>query len=179
MLYLLCSAASPNLQLYLTIESPLCRTPVLNQGSLAMGSHRSSHNQSSSINLFWAELQEMHTLLLALASICSLHSLSTGHVAICCDTKGVRSLVQWPRSYISCWLKHHDLLRAILNTCCSCPLLLSFQYIAGHQDDFSQFEDLPLLAQLNIQANSLAKQALHILGTQRAPPLLSSLPNAS
>jgi len=58
-----------------------------------------------------------------------------------------------------------------------CPLSLSFQYVAGHQDEFSRFDDLPLLAQLNVQADSLAKQALHILGSQQASPVLSTLPN--
>jgi len=62
------------------------------------------HGQSSSINSFWAELQGMHTLLLALVSICSQHGISTGHVAIGCNNKGVVSLVQWPRSYVSCLL---------------------------------------------------------------------------
>jgi len=40
------------------------------------------------------------------------------------------------------------------------------------------FEDIPLFAKLNVQANSLAKQALHILSSQQAPPLLFPLPNA-
>jgi len=37
------------------------------------------------------------------------------------------------------------------------------------------FENLPLLAQLNIQADIMAKQALQILGSQVAPLLLLPL----
>jgi len=120
----------------------------------------------------------MHALFLALTHISSTHGLSASHVTISCNNKGILSLVQQPRAYISCSLKHHDLLQAIMNTHCSCPLSLSFHYVASHQDDLIQFEDLPLLAQLNVQADSLEKQALHILGTQQALPILTPLPNA-
>jgi len=135
------------------------------------------HGQPAVINSFRAELQGMHALLLALTHICSTHGLSAGHVSIGCDNKGVLSLVQRPKAYVSCSSKHHDLLRAIVNTRRSCPLSLSFHYVAGHQDDLARFEDLPLLAQLNVQADSLAKQALHILGNQQASPLVTPLPN--
>jgi len=63
--------------------------------------------------------------------------------------------------------------------CRQCPLHLSFKYMAGHQDKLTCFEDIPLLAQLNVQADLLTKQALHILGSHSAPPLLSPLPGLS
>ncbi len=135
------------------------------------------HGHSSSINSYRAELQGLHALLLALVSLCTQHDLVSGHVTIGCDNKGVLSLMHRPRTYISGSSKHQDLLWAIIHTRRLCPLSLSFQYVAGHQDELSRFEDLPLLAQLNVQADSLAKQALHILGSQHASPVLSTLPN--
>jgi len=135
---------------------------ILHSGSLPGHTcHRVTqvHGPSSSINSYCTELQGMYTLLLALVCLCSQHDIHMGHITIGCNNKGVLSLVQHPWPYVSCLLKHHNLLQAILNTCHLCPLTLSFQYVAGHQDDFSCFDDLPLLAQLNIQANSLAKQA--------------------
>jgi len=97
-------------------------------------------------------------------------------MVIGCDNQGVIDQMQHHRPYIPCLVKHADLLWAILNLRRQCPIHLSFLYVAGHQDDLMRFEDLPLLAQLNVQADSLAKQALHILGSQRAPPLFSHLP---
>jgi len=120
----------------------------------------------------------MYSLLLALIHICSQYDIHSGHITISCDNKGVLSFIQCQHPYVSCSHKHHDLLHAIQNTRCSCPLSLSFQYITSHQDDLFRFEDLLLLAQLNVQADSLTKQALHILGAQQAPPVLSPLPNA-
>jgi len=57
-----------------------------------------------------------------------------------------------------------------------CPLQLSFQYVAGHQDDLTRFEDLSPLAQLNVQADLMAKQALYVLGTNNNPACLAPLP---
>jgi len=72
-----------------------------------------------------------------------------------------------------------NLLWAITTLCRTCPIQLEFHYVAGHQDIFSCFEDLPLLAQLNVQADFMAKQVLQILGSQNAPPLLLPIPGLS
>jgi len=69
-----------------------------------------------------------------------------------------------------------DLLRAIHEEKHHCPLHLFFKYVASHQDDLLQFEDLSPLAQLNVQADFMAKQVLHILGQQQTAPLLLPLP---
>jgi len=42
---------------------------------------------------------------------------------------------------------------------------LSFVYVPGHQDTLSWLEDLPLLAQMNVWADSLAKKELHQIAT--------------
>jgi len=134
------------------------------------------HGAPPSVNSYRAELQGLHALLLAIQHICRTHHLTSGSLVIGCDNQGVLHHVQHLRPYIPSLFKHADLLRAITTLCRQCPLVLSFQYVAGHQDELSRFDDLPLLAKLNVQADSLAKQALHVLGSQSAPPLLSPLP---
>jgi len=54
------------------------------------------HGQHALINSYQAELQGMHSLLLALVTLCTQHGLSTGHVTVGCNNKGVLSLVQHP-----------------------------------------------------------------------------------
>jgi len=49
----------------------------------------------------------------------------------------------------------------------------------GHQDAFTCIEDLPPLAQLNVQADHMAKQALHVLGNNNTLALLSALPGVT
>jgi len=130
------------------------------------------------INSYRAELQGMLTLLLAITHLCSNRNLTAGQITIGCDNKGVIQLVQCSWSYIPCSQNHADLLWAIHLACKWCSVSLRFQYVAGHQDNLMRFDDLPLLAQLNIQADSMAKQALHVLVAQGAPlsSILSLIP---
>jgi len=137
------------------------------------------HGAPSSVNSYRAELQGLHALLLVINHVCSTYQLTTGKVLIGCDNQGVLHHVRCPPLYVPCVVKHADLVRAILNTQCSCPIQLEFQYVAGHQDEFTCFEDLPPLAQLNVQADHMAKQALHVLGNNNNPALLSALPGVT
>jgi len=117
----------------------------------------------------------MHTLLLALCHLCSTNQVSAGKALIGCDNKGVICQLGRSPSYVPGSSKHADLIRAIRATRDACPLTLQFRYIAGHQDNFSRLEDLPLPAQLNVQADTMAKQALHLLGSKNASPVFSPL----
>jgi len=130
-----------------------------------------------SVNSYRAELQGLHVLLLAIHHICQMHNIQAGSLVIGCDNQGVLHHVLHLHPYTPSLLKHANIIRAIANLCRKCPVHLSFEYVAGHQDDLMHFEDLPLLAQLNIQADSLAKQALHCLGSQLAAPLFLHLPS--
>jgi len=121
------------------------------------------HGPPLDINSYWAKLQGMLALLLAINNLCSSFNLTSSQITISCDNKGVNQLAQCCWSYIPCLQKHADLLWAILSTCNLCPMSLQFQYVAGHQDNLTWFKYLPLLAQLNIQVDSMAKQALHVL----------------
>jgi len=70
-------------------------------------------------------------------------------------------------------MKHADLVHAIHMALHQCPLQLWFEYIAGHQDELTHFKNLPLLTQLNVQADFMAKQALC---EQGSPTMLLPLP---
>jgi len=135
------------------------------------------HGQPSMVNSYRAELQGMYSLILAINHICSLHQLTAGHLLVGCDNQGVIDHLQKRPSYVPGSTKHADLVRAIHNAHQACPIRLQFQYVAGHQDNFLRVEDLPLLAQLNVQADLMAKQALHSLGLARTPPLLTPIPD--
>ncbi len=100
---------------------------------------------------------------------------SAGKVTIGCNNQGVLHHVCSPPTYIPCTVKHVDLVQTILTAQCLCPIQLNFQYVAGHQDMLMCFEELPPLAQLNVQADHMAKQALYLLGNKNTP-LLSTLP---
>ncbi len=137
------------------------------------------HGPPLAINSYHAELQGMLSLLLAINHLAKLQGLSLGHLTIGCDNQGVISQVLHRTPYIPGASKHTDLICTIHHAIQHCPIPLLFQYAAGHQDDFIHYDDLSPLAQLNVQANSMAKQALHILGHQHAPLLLDFLPGVA
>jgi len=121
------------------------------------------HGHPSLINSYQAELQGMLSLLMA------INHLTTGSLLIGCNNKGVLCQVwQWI-SYVPSATKHADLLHAIHHAKWQCPLCLSFQYMAEHQDDFLWFDDLPLLAQLNVQADLMAKHFTSWVNKQHLP----------
>jgi len=131
------------------------------------------------INSYRAELQGLLTVLLAVNDICSEQHVTTGCITISCNNQGVLHHVLHPTPYVPCAIKHADLVWAIYDAPCCCPITLHFQYIPGHQDILTQFKDLPILAQLNVQANQMAKQALHLIGDSTVPPILAALPGVS
>jgi len=134
------------------------------------------HVPSAAVNAYQAKLQGMLSLLLAINHLCALHHLSSGCITIGCDNQGVLHQVLHCTPGAS---KHASLLWAIHHALDQCMVSLSFQYVAGHQDDFLCLEDLLPLVQLNVQADLMAKQALHLLGQQQAPPLLYPLPGVT
>jgi len=73
--------------------------------------------------------------------------------------------------YVPCSAKHADILWAIFLVRQLCPISLSFQYVAGHQDELLHTDDLPPRARLNITADCLARHKLHRLGQNQAPPM--------
>jgi len=130
------------------------------------------HGPLSAINAYHAKLQGMLLVLLAVNHLAVAHHVSSGHLTISCNNQGVLSQVLHHSLYIPGASKHADLLQAIHHAHCHCQVSLSFQYVAGHQDDLLHFADLSPLAQLNMQADSMAKQALHILSQQHVLLLL-------
>jgi len=72
--------------------------------------------------------------------------------------------------YVPCSTPHADLIRAINTLHQRSPLDISFIYVPGHQDAFSQFEDLSPLARLNVWADRLAKQELYRVASLPDPP---------
>lgn len=113
------------------------------------------------INSYRAELQGLHALLLAVEILCSFHHITEGRITIYCDNLQAVRLAKLSASQLRPNLSHLDLLRAISHMASSLPVTLSFEHVAGHQDDSTPWiESLPLEAQLNILCDSRAKEFL-------------------
>jgi hypothetical protein len=109
--------------------------------------------------------------LVILASITSLHHISSGHATIGLDGNQVLKTVagQWP---LNAEQTDFDLLCDIPSKIKNLLITLKWQWIKGHQDDSKQFDKLDPLSQDNVLADGLAKAYLnHLIGQQYKPTM--------
>jgi len=95
-----------------------------------------------SINAYWAELQGIHALLVALAQFCVQHHITSGGMTIGCNNQGALKQAQCFHEQVPCAQPHVDLIHTILALHTRSMISLTFLYIPGHQDSLSCLEDL-------------------------------------
>jgi hypothetical protein len=123
------------------------------------------------VNAYRSELQGIHAKLLAISAVCSFYSIAEGAITLGCDNKGgvTRSNGDWLK--VNQNTRHADLIRAIRRLKDSLPIRVTFVHIGGHQDDTMAFQELPRLAQLNVEMDHNAKARLRSLIATSSPPL--------
>jgi len=99
-----------------------------------------------SVNAYWAELQGIHALLVALEYFCAERQITLGGITIGCDNQGALKQTQQFHKQVMCAHPHTDLIQAITVLHLCSKFLLTFQYVPGHQDALSKFKDLSLLS---------------------------------
>ena len=126
------------------------------------------------VNPYRSELQGIHTTLLAMDAVCTFCHITDGAITIGCDNLGgiKCSSADWLK--LNQNTKHADLIRAIRWLKDSLPITIHFVHIDGHQDRTAAFQDLPRLAQLNVEMDHQAKVRLRALIDSSAPPLLAA-----
>ena len=112
---------------------------------------------------------------LAYWAFCTFHGITEGRVRLGCDNiNGVRrSKGDWLK--VSLQAKHADLIRAIRVIKSRLPIKVDMEHVYGHQDDWLFLEELPRMAQLNVEMDELAKQRLYDLSEADTIPPCSSL----
>jgi len=111
-----------------------------------------------SINSYWAELQGMHSLLLYLNTMCKFFRVQSGLVLVACNNSTVIALCQYHGSSPPPDTSHLDLICSIWTLWDALPLSLTFCHVCGHQDDLVAVACLDPLAQINVGADTLAKE---------------------
>jgi hypothetical protein len=93
---------------------------------------------------------------------CSQHNVHHGTISVGCD--GIGALQATKTTYtVTSSHKHFDLICSIKNSIKHSPLSWQFFHVKGHQDNYTHYDDLSREAQLNVQADDLAKGTLHRL----------------
>lgn len=122
------------------------------------------------VNSYRAELQGLHTLLLALDTLCTYYSITHGSIHLFCDNLKVVELADLPLHSLRPNLAHLDLLRAICSVRSTLPITVQLSHVTGHQDDVALPEALPLEARLNIWCDKTAKRHLLDCIHRQLPP---------
>ena len=118
--------------------------------------------ETGELNAYRAELCGILTTLGIIHEICSQFHLTSGKILIGCDCDGAVSKVLY---HLSCPLikstaKHFDILTSISHYSRLLPTVTDLVHIKGHQDDELEYSELDRMAQLNVQADALAKRRL-------------------
>jgi hypothetical protein len=138
----------PDLSLELGTAAWKVEDPVSGQ---AMWGTTQTSGSAHDVNSYRSELQGIHAILLAVTTVCLFFHITEGEITIGCDNlAGVqRSNADWLK--INQTTKHADLIQAIRRLNEKLPILVRFVHIDGHQDHTTAVQDLPRLAQLNVE----------------------------
>jgi len=118
----------------------------------------------------------MHSLLLYLNTMCKFFGIQSGQVLVACDNSTVIALCQYCGSSPPPDTSQLDLVHSIWTLWDTSPLSLTFHHVRGHQDDLVAVACLDPLAQLNMGADTLAKE--HLMSLISRGHTMSYLPLA-
>ena len=115
---------------------------------------------ATDVDSYRSELQGVHAMLLGLLAFCTFHHITEGSVKLGCDNLGYVRHGQHDWRKVPLSIAHVDLVRAIRVIKSKLPIKVHFVHIYGHQDDRLSFDNLPRLAQLNVEMDQIAKDQL-------------------
>jgi len=134
------------------------------------------HGHHGLVNSYWAKLQSLHALLLAESNIFVPHTICNLVLSLLDVTIKVYS-TKSSNLTLTYLASLNMLTSSVLSSRVHylCSIQFTFCYVVGHQDNL-MFEDLPLIIHLNVQADTMAKQAICILVGNDTVSILLPLP---
>jgi hypothetical protein len=106
-----------------------------------------------------SELAGILAVITNVNRLCKRFNILNGGLTIGCDGVGAIRSICNPYIYRS-QHKHFDIVTSIKRTIAASPLHWQFIHIKGHQDDYTHFDDLSRVAQLNVLTDDIAKVTL-------------------
>jgi hypothetical protein len=91
-------------------------------------------------------------------SLCEIQGITQGAITAKCDGEGTIKIVQHLHAIIKNNRKHFDLIQALAEAIKISPIQWQFEHLKGHQDKYISYSQLDRWAQLNVQADAIAKQ---------------------
>jgi hypothetical protein len=107
-----------------------------------------------------SELGGIYGGLSHVALICKHLKISNGHITIGCDGLGAVQIIDKEFTVTKSNANQFDMIRAINKLRRDLPIRSSLRHVKGHQDDHINFYLLDRWAQMNVLADTMAKQKL-------------------
>ena len=127
------------------------------QGNQIRGHYESPGAESSQCS-HRSEMWGVLGIVMSVNSLCQTHNITHGTITAKCDGEGTIKILQWMHQITNNSRKHFDLITALHTAIELSPLTWKFEHLEGHQDQHTSFAQLDRWAQLNVLADTIAKQ---------------------
>ena len=126
--------------------------------------------EEDDMSAYRAELSGLLAAVCFVNSLCQEYDLSDIQYTLGCDGKGAVQSIQYHLDLekVKSTKKHFDMINSITKNIHLHQSKVSLHHIKGHQDDEKEYCDLDRAAQLNVQADRLAKRRLKQLLNDRS-----------
>ena len=110
-----------------------------------------------------------------IVKICLKYHIKEGLIHIGCDGKGAIDALNNKFEIVKSSRKHFDIIASIQRLMDYLPLQWKFRHIKAHQDDIKMYDELTRWEQLNVVADTLAKE--HMIDMLQDPNWTKERPN--
>ena len=132
---------------------------------------------SSSQSSYRSELTGILASVCHVNQICQEQNIINGSASLYCDGEGAVKAAEEKYEITHNNRLHFDLIQSIHIAIKTSPIKWTLHHIKGHQDSNTRYNDLSRIAQLNVEADSLAKDtARRIIDNQDNPDIHQALP---
>jgi hypothetical protein len=113
--------------------------------------------RATDMSAYRGELSGIYASVFLIYSLCKFFQITDGSVELGCDGQSAltQAFMQYTPHSVDC--PSYDLIMAIHHLRHETGISWTHQYVAGHQDDHKEWSQLSCVAQLNVQADILAK----------------------
>ena len=120
----------------------------------------SFYEQSPSASSYQGELLGLTAIHHLVAHAMEYYNCNKATGSVHCDNKGALRQASLKRRRVHTITKHSDLIRNLRYLKNKYNFEVEYIHVKAHQDDIHAYEDLPLVQQLNVMCDSLAKLAV-------------------
>ena len=127
------------------------------EGNQLRGQHEAPGAKESQCS-HRSEMWGMLGIIMTVNEFCERHNIMQGTITAKCDGEGTINILRQLYPITKNSRKHFDIILALHEAIKSSPIQWTFEHLKGHQDKYISYSQLDRWAQLNVLADTMAKQ---------------------